>query len=269
MDGDPVFVPSQGNLSDAEVLNFEQDLDSIIATQGGPLHEQPDPLAVRYGSIQPGDKVLILKRASEGDWAYIRLLLTGEEGWFPSEWLRVTRGRRVTGAGRGALALDLDGAYGGAGRSYGLGAGAYFNAWSGQGRSNRFELGGFVQTFGGNSLSYESADTGEVYRLSTRYLLGGLGGRMVGFASGGFLGGALEAGVTYQLTLGSVSGISDEVRREVGIDKALRPRLGMMLGVRGLMSLTSWLQVNTLVRMNLASESNLFWGGAGLSFRIF
>jgi hypothetical protein len=270
LDGDPLLIPEEGDIDERDLLNFDRDLDSITATRGGPLHEQPDPLSVRFGSIQPGDSVLILKRGARGDWAYVRLILTGEEGWYPSDWLRITRGRRVSGAGRGILALDMDGVYGNAGRNYGLGGGAFVNLLGGRGtQSARFEVGALVQNFNGEKLSHKNAATGESYELTTGYMIYGVGLRWVGFAPGGFLGGAIEGAGTYQRASGRFHGLSDEVIAESGLAKALRPRFGLMIGARGLLSVTSWLQVNTLVRMNIAPESNLFWAGMGLSFRIF
>jgi predicted metallopeptidase len=272
LDGDPIFVPSEGDIGEDDLLNFNKDLDTVIATNGGPLHEQPDPLSVRYASVQPGDKVLILKRGEKGDWAYIRLLLTGEEGWFPSEWLRISRGSRVSGAGKGLVTIDFDGAYGTSGRNYGLGLGTYFNLMNDSSpsrASSRFEVGAFYQTFAGEQLSFSSQQSGDVYKLVSSYSIFGAGARWVGFSDAGFMGGALEAAGTYQLTSASLAGLSEEIISETGIRDAVKPRVGLLLGVRGIMSLTSWMQLNALFRINLASQSNLFWGGAGLSFRIF
>jgi predicted metallopeptidase len=272
LDGDPIFVPSEGDIGEDDLLNFNKDLDTVIATNGGPLHEQPDPLSVRYASVQPGDKVLILKRGEKGDWAYIRLLLTGEEGWFPSEWLRITRGSRVSGAGRGLVTIDLDGAYGTSGRNYGFGLGTYFNLMNDSSpsrASSRFEVGAFFQSFAGEELSFSSSQSGDTYRLVSGYSIFGAGARWVGFSDAGFVGGALEAAGTYQLTSASLAGLSEEIISETGIRDAVRPRIGLLIGARGIMSLTSWMQLNALFRINLASQSNLFWGGAGLSFRIF
>jgi hypothetical protein len=271
VDGDPVFIPGEGEISEDDLLSFNRDLDSVVATSGGPLYEQPDPLSVRYGSVQSGDKVLILKRGEKGDWAYVRLVLTGEEGWFPSEWLRITRGIRVSGSGKGRIALDLDGGYGSAGRNIGFGLGVFsdLKGASVQSSASRFEVGGFFQSFVGEDLSYASQLDSRVYSLDTRYSIFGGGARLVGFTPGGFLGGALEAAATYQLVQSSLAGLSESVVAESGLRESLRSRMGLMVGVRGLMSITSWMQLNTLARFNLASGSNLFWAGAGLSFRIF
>ncbi|MEO5667101.1 MAG: SH3 domain-containing protein [Bdellovibrionota bacterium] len=272
VDGDPVFIPGQGDIGEEDLLNFNADLDTVVATNSGPLYEQPDPLSVRYASVQPGDKVLILKRGEKGDWAYVRLLLTGEEGWFPSEWLKISRGSRVKGAGSGGLVIDLDGAYGNSGRNYGLGLGAFFNLLGGATRStstSRLELGGFYQGFAGEQLIFKSAISDDTYNLTSRYTLLGAGVRLVGFSEGGFVGGGLEAAGTYQRTSASLDGLSDSVIAESGIQETLKPHVGVMVGARGLISVTSWMQLNALVRFNLASQSNLFWAGVGVSFRVF
>ncbi len=272
LEGDPIFVPSEGDIGEDDLLKFNKDLDTVIATSSGPLHEQPDPLSVRYASVQPGDKVLILKRGEKGDWAYVRLLLTGEEGWFPSEWLRISRGNRVSGAGNGLVTIDFDGAYGTSGRNYGFGLGTYFNLINDESpyrASSRFEVGAFFQSFAGEQLSFSSQQSGDTYQLISSYSVFGAGARWVGFSDAGFIGGALEAAGTYQLTSASLSGLSEEIISETGIRDAISPRVGLLIGARGIMSLTAWMQLNALFRINFASQSNLFWGGAGLSFRIF
>ena len=273
VDGDPIFIPGASELGSADLTDFNKDLDSVVATRAGPLHEQPDPLSVRYASVQPEDKVLILKRGEQGDWAYVRLLLTGEEGWFPSEWLKISRGTRVPKAAQGIVAIDLEGAYGNSGRNYGLGLGVFANVLAGSSVASRpaprLELGAFYQGFAGESFSFTGTQDGDTYNLASSYTLLGAGVRWVVFSGGGFLGGALEAAGTYQITSASLGGLSEEIIAESGIRESIQPRIGVMLGARGLVSLTPWLQVNSVFRINLASQTNLFWGGLGLSFRVF
>jgi predicted metallopeptidase len=271
-DGDPVFLPQgDGSIRDADLLSFDRDLDSVIATRGGPLHEQADPLATRYGSVQPGDRVLILKRSGAGNWSYVRLLLTSEEGWFPSEWLRIDRAPQVRGAGRGLLALDVDGTWGTSGRNWGGGVGAYINLLPtrGQRSPTRLEIGGFYHYFSGESVIFENPNTFETYSLNVQYQLMGGMLRWAGFAQGGFIGGAVELGGVYQVPSGVVTGFDDDVLENSGIREALLPHYGVIVGLRGMISLTSWIQINSGFRANLNSRGNSYWGGVGLSARFF
>lgn len=257
-------------VNDSNLLSFDRDLDNVYTVRGGPLHEQPDPLAIRYGQLQAGDKVSILKRDGTGEWSYVRLLLTSEEGWFPSEWLKISRGYKVQGAGKGLIAIDLDGAYGAGGRNLGGGIGLFFDLLGAKTtKDSRFEMGAFYSYFSGENLQYVNQNTSETYSLSSRYSLLGLGGRYVGFASEGLLGGGVEGAITYQRTIANVTGLDADVLAASGIAKDLEPKIGVLLGLRGIISINSWLQANTLVRVNFASGSTSYWAGAGLSFRIF
>lgn len=263
--------PGMGSeVTDSNMLSFDRDLDTVVVTRGGPFHEQPDPLAIRYGQIQPGDQVSILKRDGTGEWSYVRLLLTGEEGWFPSEWLRITRGFKVQGAGKGRIAIDLDGNYGAVGRNFGAGFGLYVDLLGAKSaKDSRFEIGGFYNYFVGENLEYINQNNNTKYSLASRYSLIGGGGRLVGFANEGLLGGGAELAITYQKMYADISGLSSAVLAATGILKDLEPKIGLMTGLRGIVSITSWLQANTLVRVNFASGSTSYWVGLGLSIRIF
>lgn len=257
-------------VNDSNLLNFDGDLDKVLTIKSGPLYEQPDPLSIRYGQLQEGDSVSILKRDVTGKWAYVRLLLTGSEGWYPADWLRISRGYKVEGAGKGSLALDLDGVYGASGRNLGLGLGiAYDLLGAKNARDNRFEMGLFYNYFKGETLSKTGNTSNENYTLDSNYSLYGLMGRFIGFAPEGLLGGAIELGLSYQITSLKVTGLSDEVLAASGLLKGKKSKLGVMGGLRGIVSFNSFMQANALFRVNLASGATFYWTGVGLSFRFF
>ncbi len=265
-DGDKVFIPSKADWDASDLKSLDGNIDDVVAQTSGSLRESPDPLATQFGLIQKGDKLSVLKRSENGEWSYVRLELTQEEGWYPSEWIKLVQGRKVESAGMGRIVLDIDGNWGTTGRNYGYGVGGFYGFSSSSSLyAKRLEVGAIYQSSNGEKI--EIAGDSETYSLVSSYTLMGIMLRYVGFSSGGLLGGALEAAGTYQQTQANLSGLDADVISETGIQKTIAPRYGFILGVRGMVSLSRTIQVNTLLRANIADSSNTYWGGLGLSFR--
>ena len=265
-DGDRVYVPSKADWNSSDISQLDAQTDKVVVTNGGSFYEAPDPLATKFGLLESGDKLKVLKRDRTGEWAYVRLELTKEEGWFPSEWMKVVEGTKVRSAGLGRFVLDVDGNWGTTGRNYGYGVGGLYGLRSSSTLfARRFEVGAFFQQSTGETLTLEGSS--QTFTLSSSYSLMGFLLRYVAFSGGGILGGALEAAGTFQQTQADLSGLSDAVIGESGIQKAVASRFGLMIGVRGMVSLSRSIQLNTLLRANFAESSNTYWGGAGLSFR--
>ncbi len=59
----------------------------FFASRDSKLFAQPSKFAERFAIIQKGDEITPLALSSGMGWTRIRLLLTGEEGWYPSSWI--------------------------------------------------------------------------------------------------------------------------------------------------------------------------------------
>ncbi|NCN41637.1 hypothetical protein GW916_10380 [bacterium] len=265
-DGDRVYLPTKAEWGTSDITKLDGGVDNVTAKVSGSFYETPNPLATQFGIIEKGDKLEILKQDRTQEWTYVRLGLTKEEGWFPSEKIQIVRGMKVQSAGLGRVVVDVDGNWGTTGRNLGFGVGAM---WGFASRSSlyarRFEVGAFYQQSLGEALTIE----GDVntYSLSTAYSLLGILARYLAFSSGGLIGGALELGGSYQRTQADLSGLDDDIINNSGIVQSTAPRFGVTVGLRGLVSVSRTVQVNTLLRANIADSSNTYWGGLGLSFR--
>lgn len=267
-DGDPLYIPNSPQWDSGQLEGFDAAADEVVATTPGPLYESPDPLATRFGIIEEGDRLLVLQKDETGDWAYVRLLLTEEEGWFPSERLQVEAGRKVLDAGKGQFIIDVDGSWGSAGRNLGLGVGGFYGFQGAQNLyARRLEAGIFYQASVGERASLEGENSGEVFEFSTFYNLYGILLRYASIGRGGLFGGSVGGGVSFQQVSADFSGLDADVVSSNGLNSLIQSRLGVLIELRGLYSITPTIQANALFRTNLATESNSFFTGLGVSFR--
>jgi hypothetical protein len=155
----------------------------------GELYESPSEDAERFGRIEKGDELQIIKRTVEGKWFNIRIQLTGEEGWVPEEMIRFEDYDNVGVSPR--VAFEVQGAF--LTKNIGLGGGAMgaFNLWphgAGDKIRDRLELG---ITYNFHANTYQTTTGVEIKRtthvlpLELRYMPSASLGRFFAIVSGG------------------------------------------------------------------------------------
>lgn len=239
-----------------ELKNFDSQSDRFFARQSGRLYDKPSTLASRFGIVEKDDEVKILSRA--GEWSQVRLMITGEEGWYPSRSIRRTEEARVRVVGRDSIDAVLG--WGTKDRGWGL-AGSYGrNVMAGGSDRPRDRLEiygalalwlGTTQTFGEKS---QSAFFTQIHS-GVRYMGSSDDGR---FAVGG------ELGLSYTHVSRSTTGITDT---DIGFSlqaKAAANQIGLHVGALGLYVINPTWSVEATVRAQVATDSFASAGVGGV-----
>jgi hypothetical protein len=237
-----------------------------IASCRGEFAESPEPYAERFGLIEKGDRLKVLKRSADTSWSLVRLLITRSEGWFPSSCVELADIPRLTLAGSGRVGFDADLSFGTQGRNFGAGGAFFVDLFWGRSPS-KLELAGFYYYHGGEKLVIRQ-DGGE-YSFDVTYQSGGGFLRYVGMDELGYLGGAFELGAVYNKPLANLEGLDADVVNETGIKEITDPSIGLLVGGRGMLAITSFLYANLGIRMYLVSRQTVFLAYTGLSLRLF
>jgi uncharacterized protein YgiM (DUF1202 family) len=188
LDDDEDFSKSSEKAKAEEKIFFEE--SSAYAREEGELFEEPSEDSERYGRVEKGDEISILKRSQDAAWFHVRIRLTGEEGWVPDRMLRFEQYDNVGLSPRSAL--EIQGAFATKNIRLGGGLGYFFNLWPqgvGGRLRDRLELGlsynyhrnSFVTTSG-----FDVQRVAHVVPIELRYLPGASLGRFFGILSGGF-----------------------------------------------------------------------------------
>jgi hypothetical protein len=248
-----------GDFGDGQTMRY-------LASCRGEFAESPEPYAERFGLIEKGDRLRIIRRSPDSSWSFVRLELTRTEGWFPSSCIELENIPRITVAGSGLFGVEGDLSFGTQGRNFGGGGSAFVDLFWGQ-QLSKLEIAGFYYYHGGERIVRRN-DGGE-YSFDVTYQSGGAYLRYVGFNETGYLGGAFELGGVYNKPVVRLEGLDPDVVAETGIKEITEPSYGLMVGGRGLLSLTSFLHANLGARMYLVSRQTVFVAYAGISLRLF
>lgn len=200
-------------------------LERKVALRSGRLYDKPSSYAQRFGVIEAGDEIQLLESSETGDWSQVRLKVTGEEGWIPTQWIQSKRERALPRAGNSSL--EFEAGYATNDYNFGGGGGYFFNVaprgFEGRTR-DRLELGIGVHYFVGLDITKGTASSSSRF-LSTHFLA-----RYVGVSAASFWSGGIEAGLSYVSAMLANSGISEEVlaQNRLGAGASgVRPVLGL------------------------------------------
>lgn len=237
---------------DDELDKIDRALDKFMATKKGKFFETPNKFAARYGIVEPGDLFEVKEKSKGGKWLKVRLLLTGEEGWYPKQWIKVVRDERM---GRwNPKTFYLAFGYGTGGTRYGIGPSMFWNlrpqGLMGSPR-DRLEVGFSIEYFFGENL--ETTD----FAVGARYLRVGTSVRYVGVASNGFLGGAIEGGLQVTQSFVQFSGTTEDVL----VNSGVRPSstyFGALLGLTGFIAQSPSFQWATGFKVFFGTPSSVF-----------
>ena len=260
------FVKSFNDLADqapdrlALTMN-DRDLTTFLAAQKGRLSEEPSANSATYGIIEEGDELMLLSRSDDGEWSRVRLKITGEEGWYPSRWVRREDKPRIDQGG--LFTLEFAGAYGIKGFNFGFGGGIGFNltpkGFQDRPR-DRLDL-----MFEGFQFMGESQVSTSGASLVANYTAFFTGFRYVFNSPDGFFSGNAELGAAYTMAKVTVSGLSSDVLASSGLQ--LNPGgFAFMGGILGSAALSRFFHVYAGPRFMLGSSSRIV-AFAGIMFR--
>lgn len=126
----------------------------FFASKDSKFFGGPSRFSERYGIIQQGDEIIPLALSQGLGWTRIRLLLTGEEGWYPSSWITRVDKKIAQVAGPSTFSLGIGWASAGYGGQGGLAYSYNFLESAAVSKSGenlqpveRFELGPEFQFF--------------------------------------------------------------------------------------------------------------------------
>lgn len=71
--------------------DFDQGAATYLVKQPSPFYEEARRNAAKFGKLEPNDQVDLLSSSKDDQWARVRLVETGEEGWVPKSRI----GRKV------------------------------------------------------------------------------------------------------------------------------------------------------------------------------
>lgn len=254
--GDNALEEMQSGLKE-----FDSRADRFFSEKAGRLYEKPSTMAARYGVVEKNDEMRVLARSKDGRWAQVRLLITGEEGWYPMNWIRREKEARLGATGLNAVEGNF--AWGSRGHNFGIGAGYFRNFMRGglDGRPrDRFEVGGTLSYWLGESLTVDSKTA-----KTSAFQITAMGRYLASADSGKFSGGA-ELGVTYHKSSLSADGITDATIATNLAKLAASSTVGLHAGVVGIYSFKESLHFVGGVRALVASGAfaSLF---AGVDYR--
>ncbi len=238
---------------------------TYLLKQGGKFYEEPTDFANRFGLLQQGDEVNVLETSTDAKWTRIKLILTSEDGWVPSDWIKAEYEKTVEGVA-GPFAAEFNFGYGSKDYNYGFDGGVSYNIRPEGFERNardRLEIGGFYGRWQGIQASYSDGVTST--SMTATFQMFGLLGRWVLSSPQGFLQGALEGGVAYNISTIAVSGISSLVLSSSGLDP-IKSGYGALVGLRGYLALTRMLNLHAGGRLYM-SFSQVFFLHGGLTLR--
>lgn len=233
---------------DLKLRAFDAKSDRYFTTQKGVLFEKPSRMASRYGVVEKDDEVAVLEKSSDGAWTRLRLLITGEEGWWPSRWIRRAKETRLGTSKVNAVEADL--AWGSKEHGFGFRAGYSRNIMRGglEGRPrDRFEVGGEGGYWLGKTLAYLDKSA------KVTFMQASLFGRYIGMADDGHFGGGVELGLSYQKYTFTTSGITDTTILADLTDATSTSAIGLHLGVLGFYSIRENLLIMAGARTHIST----------------
>ncbi|HVJ63803.1 MAG TPA: hypothetical protein VM901_00965 [Bdellovibrionota bacterium] len=236
---------------------FDANRDRANVTTPGKLFESPAELAKRYGILEGGDDVLPLAHTEDGQWMRVRLQETGEEGWLPSQLVKVSQAsQQQVEFFHNTLEGHVN--YAGRGRNFGFGA-AYFYAFGFDERNRSWGLGVDVSMWLGQGLAYQSTATYDSNYLAVQVL-----GRYNIPSSSSLLGAYAEAGLGYYQGLISVTGsISASELESRGLTSSSSLSFLPVIGGGVKYSLSKNLDVALMLRLQISSNA-IFDTGLGI-----
>jgi hypothetical protein len=152
--------------------------EKYYALKKGNLFDKPARFATKLGTVEVNDEFEKLSSSATGSWTQVRLLLTGEEGWYPTSWIRIEKLKLPNVTSPYSVELGLGWATGGGAFNFTLGAfknilsrsdgldNREFSNW------NRFEVGPEFMFFLGENFVSESS----LINLSTTWWNAGVSG---------------------------------------------------------------------------------------------
>lgn len=177
-----------------EVKEMEEGA-AFVANQDGKLYENPSKFANRFSRIEKGDSLQFVRKSQSGKWTYVRLSITGEEGWVPSQWLTAEKKEVSSSIYDDNLHhnLDLKLAFGPQPYGFGGSAGYYYTIWNGGEKDapSRFDIGLQLHWYMGSTLELNGQE------LKTRYFSTSFTGRYIPTLKGGKYFLVFEAGGIY------------------------------------------------------------------------
>ena len=211
------------------VANFDSKSDKFFAAQAGRLYEKPSRMAARFGIVERNDEFQIMSKSPDGQWTEVRLVLTGEEGWFPAALIKRIQEERLRQAG----AQTVEGAlpWGSKDHSWGISGGYFRNLMLGglEGRPrDRFEVGAIASYWLGKSYVYGTKKATASFMGLTATA------RYLGSSSDGRLSGGVELGLNYHKARISQTGITDAETLATLKSSAGTSSVGFHLGAIGL-----------------------------------
>ncbi|MBS1985011.1 MAG: hypothetical protein JST16_12650 [Bdellovibrionales bacterium] len=244
---------------EGELREYDSQSDKFFAAQAGRLFEKPSSMSARFGVVEAGDEFKVFKR--EGAWTQVRLVITGEDGWYPTKSIRRVQEDRIRSVGVNVVEGALG--WGSKGLGYGLDAGYFRNLMTGgtDGRPrDRLELGGSLGLWTGQSVTLDSKSAStKVYQFMVI-------GRYLGSSPDGRISGGAEFGLDYKKSTLTTSGFTDtDIESELA-DSAASTSIGLLLGVVGFYSFNESWHAMLGARAHIAS-SPIAWIRGGVDFR--
>lgn len=247
---------------DSKLRAFDAKSDRYFVTQKGTLFEKPSRMASRYGVVEKDDEIMVLEKSTDGAWTRLRLLITGEEGWWPSRWIRRTKETRLGTSKPNAVEANL--AWGAKEHGFGARVGYSHNILKGglEGRPrDRFEIGAEGGFWMGKTLTYSTISA------KLKFMQASVFGRYIGMSDDGHIGGGLELGVSYQKYTLTTVGITDTGILADLTDAASTSAIGLHLGVLGFYSIRENLIVILGARSHISTGPFAYaFAGAGFRF---
>lgn len=252
-----------------ELEKQDRVLDQFFALKKSKFFEAPNKFAMRYGAIEPGDRLHVISKSKSGKWLKIRLLLTGEEGWYPKQWIRVVREDRLERWNPTTLYLGLG--WGTARTNFGLGPAIFFNLRSEGFKASprdRLELGLAFDFFLGEAFDKrenDAADGDIILSINAKYLRFTPLIRYIGVTSNGFMGGSIEGGLHLTRSLvkySSPDGSTQEELLQILIDSNVRPSattVGAVVGFSGFVASSPSFQFSAGIRIFFGTPSAAFF----------
>lgn len=218
------------------------------ATRSGKLFEKANPMSERFGLVEKGDELKIIKKSSGGKWVFVRILTTGEEGWYPATWVEVEKVERMNRFGRFAVEGFLG--YGTADYRIGFGGGFSYNlfpqGFAGRPR-DRLEVGVFYSKFLGATYVDGSLEA------TTAFVQAGALARYVGTNDTGSMAVAGEGGFVWDDK--SVDGISSFSSANITqYNLTAGSSIGFLAGAMGLLAISESFQLQAGVRLRIGGN---------------
>jgi hypothetical protein len=246
--------------SDEQLARFDQKFDKYFVLKRGRLFDKPSRFAGRFGLLEKGDEVQILRQTRGAKWMRVKLLLTGDTGWYPAQWIELRQMARLDRFKPFTLELGLG--FGSNGTRTSLGVGAFYNLKP-KGFQNaprdRLEVGLSEDYFLGEAFVSDNISVKAAYSMFS------LGVRYITSSDDGVMSGGLEAGPLVRTSIVTSAGTTSQVLEASGIDPG-STRLGLLVGFVGYWASSESLQWMAGARMYLATSSSVAMR-AGLTFR--